>query len=115
MSAGNSLEASEVLVEKEQHTPITESKQDGVEGEEETRAETAGANIKSLRGSHIIALALRRLLKGPAPTLDHIIRFLSSGSGHDKFWMVSSHCFFVYADAFHMLLKLFIYCVCCCS
>ncbi|KAJ1723206.1 hypothetical protein LPJ61_005850 [Coemansia biformis] len=38
-------------------------------------------------GSSIVLLALRRVLKGPTPTLDHIIRFLSSGSGHDKLWM----------------------------
>ncbi|KAJ2159906.1 hypothetical protein GGF46_002688 [Coemansia sp. RSA 552] len=46
-------------------------------------------DVSKLRGNHILALALRRMFKGPAPTLDHIIRFLSSGSGHDKFWMAS--------------------------
>ncbi|KAI9504053.1 hypothetical protein GGI25_001392 [Coemansia spiralis] len=49
------------------------------------------ANISKLHGNHILALALRRLLKGPAPTLDHIVRFLSSGSGHDKFWMITQY------------------------
>ncbi|KAJ1856351.1 hypothetical protein LPJ73_002198 [Coemansia sp. RSA 2703] len=47
--------------------------------------------VNKLRGNHILALALRRMLKGPAPTLDHIIRFLSSGSGHDKFWMITQY------------------------
>ncbi|KAJ1767794.1 hypothetical protein EV179_005047 [Coemansia sp. RSA 487] len=48
-------------------------------------------SVSKLRGNHIVILALRRMLKGPAPTLDHIIRFLSSGSGHDKFWMVTQY------------------------
>ncbi|KAJ2395920.1 hypothetical protein GGI23_004116 [Coemansia sp. RSA 2559] len=48
-------------------------------------------SVSKLRCNHIVALALRRMLKGPAPTLDHIIRFLSSGSGHDKFWMVTQY------------------------
>ncbi|KAJ2556621.1 hypothetical protein EV175_001881 [Coemansia sp. RSA 1933] len=48
-------------------------------------------SVQKLKGNHIVALALRRMLKGPAPTLDHIIRFLSSGSGHDKFWMVTQY------------------------
>ncbi|KAJ1793783.1 hypothetical protein LPJ59_004681 [Coemansia sp. RSA 2399] len=48
-------------------------------------------SVSKLGGNPIVALALRRMLKGPAPTLDHIIRFLSSGSGHDKFWMVTQY------------------------
>ncbi|KAJ1867578.1 hypothetical protein LPJ78_000813 [Coemansia sp. RSA 989] len=47
--------------------------------------------LKKLRGNHILALALHRMFKGPAPTLDHIVRFLSSGSGHDKFWMTTQY------------------------
>ncbi|KAJ2769683.1 hypothetical protein IWQ57_003003 [Coemansia nantahalensis] len=44
-----------------------------------------------LLDSSIVVLALRRALKGPAPTLDHVMRFLASGSGHDKFWMVAQY------------------------
>ncbi|KAJ2511495.1 hypothetical protein GGI11_005087 [Coemansia sp. RSA 2049] len=56
-----------------------------------TDAKKGSVSVSKLRGNHIVALALRRMLKGPAPTLDHIIRFLSSGSGHDKFWMVTQY------------------------
>ncbi|KAJ2777618.1 hypothetical protein H4R18_005056 [Coemansia javaensis] len=50
-----------------------------------------GSPSKALRSNAILVLALRRRLKGLAPTLDHMVRFLSSGSGHDKFWMLTQY------------------------
>ncbi|KAJ2714849.1 hypothetical protein H4R19_001517 [Coemansia spiralis] len=46
---------------------------------------------RRLLGSSVVLLAIRRVLRGPSPTLDHIVRFLASGSGHDKFWMVAQY------------------------
>ncbi|KAJ1849688.1 hypothetical protein IWW55_004834 [Coemansia sp. RSA 2706] len=82
--ADNSLDASGVLVNGGE-APVSEkhAAQSSDQCDEKP--------VKKLRGNHILALALRRMLKGPAPTLDHIVRFLSSGSGHDKFWMITQY------------------------
>ncbi|KAJ1936707.1 hypothetical protein FBU59_004972, partial [Linderina macrospora] len=93
----SSLEASGVLVNETvtETAPVAETKPAETQPEEtapeKTEETTADKPAASLRSSHILALALRRALKGPAPTLDHIIRFLSSSSGHDKAWMLTQY------------------------
>ncbi|KAJ2725242.1 hypothetical protein GGI07_001375 [Coemansia sp. Benny D115] len=103
--ADNSLDASAVLVDKsmdlapvvEKHAEPPAPAAEPASAEVASAAESnekrgpAAVPASKLRGNHILALALRRMLKGPAPTLDHIIRFLSSGSGHDKFWMITQY------------------------
>ncbi|KAJ2898798.1 hypothetical protein IWW38_001229 [Coemansia aciculifera] len=101
-TADNSLEASGILVDTEREEAASSSsssdagtdtgaaaseKRDVVASEKRMSANPTSR----LRHSHVVALALKRMLKGPAPTLDHIIRFLSSGSGHDKFWMLTQY------------------------
>ncbi|KAJ1902143.1 hypothetical protein LPJ66_000232 [Kickxella alabastrina] len=66
--------------EKQDNLPIPQSTGDS--GKRST------VPVSKLRGNHILSLALQRMFKGPAPTLDRIIQFLSSGSGQDKFWML---------------------------
>ncbi|KAJ2006658.1 regulation of peroxisome size [Coemansia thaxteri] len=97
----NSLEASAVLVDDARagvaHTEASAAHLDTIVADETPRVPTAPSRseksspAKRLQGNHVLALALSRMLKGPAPTLDHIIRFLSSGSGHDKFWMMTQY------------------------
>ncbi|KAJ2205833.1 hypothetical protein IW145_002542 [Coemansia sp. RSA 521] len=79
-TADNTLDASGVLVNGDNEPVCEKRDMDNTDKHDDKP-------VKKLRGNHILALALRRMFKGPAPTLDHIIRFLSSGSGHDKFWM----------------------------
>ncbi|KAJ1965578.1 hypothetical protein GGI12_000676 [Dipsacomyces acuminosporus] len=105
-TADSSLEASGVLVnhekaglneqekqerqekqekqEKQEQGPAAATENKAVNGEKKQ----GGASRPQPKSNHILALALRRMLKGPAPTLDHLNRFLSTGSGHDKFWML---------------------------
>ncbi|KAJ2789619.1 hypothetical protein GGI18_002295 [Coemansia linderi] len=108
-TADNSLEASGILVDEAQTGAVGSSSGSdaGTDGSAEAVQQRGvasspslpAASVKSLptgsakrlRNSHVVALALKRMLKGPAPTLDHIIRFLSSGSGHDKFWMLTQY------------------------
>ncbi|KAJ2493972.1 hypothetical protein IWW37_000050 [Coemansia sp. RSA 2050] len=108
-TADNSLEASGVLVDEAQTGAVgsSSSSDAGIDTSAETVQQRDAApspslpatsakslptsSAKRLRNSHVVTLALKRMFKGPAPTLDHIIRFLSSGSGHDKFWMLTQY------------------------
>ncbi|KAJ1655726.1 hypothetical protein GGF38_004709 [Coemansia sp. RSA 25] len=104
-TADNSLEASGILVDTAREGAVgsSGSSDAGVDASAAPeQRDTAASPVvsekrslpspgKRLRNSHVVALALKRMLKGPAPTLDHIIRFLSSGSGHDKLWMLTQY------------------------
>ncbi|KAJ2807122.1 hypothetical protein H4R20_001413 [Coemansia guatemalensis] len=88
------LEASGVLVGAEE-TDMSEKRPLAADGSDAGSTSNTHKSEKTparkLGGNFVLALALRRMLKSPAPTLDHIIRFLSSGSGHDKLWMITQY------------------------
>ncbi|KAJ2082435.1 hypothetical protein H4R24_001603 [Coemansia sp. RSA 988] len=92
--ADGTLEASGVLVGAEE-TDLLEKRSVAADrldaGSTNKTHKSEKPTAKKLGGNFVLALALRRMLKSPAPTLDHIIRFLSSGSGHDKLWMITQY------------------------